>query len=151
MKTKLAIPLAAAMTLALASCADLGFGVDVGSGGASPYFYGSSGPFYTGYSGSPYFGLDFPFGYLGDYTPSAPPVVGNGPGSIFNPNPAPKPRPPQLPNINGSNPGIAFPPSGATIPGAGAGVRPGNGGLPSGTPVVNNPASVPVGQPLRGR
>ncbi len=150
MKSNLAIIAAAALAMAMTSCSDLGFGVDVGTGGASPYLYGSSGPFYGGFSGSPYFGLDFPFGYYGDYTPSAPPVVGNGPGSIFNPNPAPNPRPPRLPNINGSNPGIQIP-SGGLIPGAGAGVRPGNGGLPSGTPVVSNPPSVPTGQPTRGR
>lgn len=149
MNTK-AIILAAALTTALASCGDLGFGVDVGSGGASPYLYGNSGPFYGGYSSGPYFGVDFPYGYLGDYTPSAPPVVGNGPGSVFQPTPAPAPRP-HPPILNGSNPGIVIPSGSASIPGAGMGVRPGNGGLPSGTPVTNNPSSVPVGQPLRGR
>lgn len=152
MKIKNAI-LAAVFATMLASCSDLGFGVDVGSGGVSPYLYGNSGPFYGGYSGGPYFGLDFPYGYLGDYTPSAPPIVGNGPGSVFNPTPKPAPRPPQNPPVWGAgNPGIAIPSGGgASIPGAGAGVRPGNGGLPTGTPVTSNPSSVPVGQPLRGR
>lgn len=149
MKTKLALSIAAAAALAMASCADLGFGVDVGNSGPSPYFYGSSGPFYSGYSGYPYFGVDFPYGYWGDYIPSAPPIIGNGPGSI-SPGPRPDHRP-HLPNINGSNPGPVIFPSGANIPGAGAGTRPGNGGLPSGKPVVNNPPSVPAGQPTRGR
>ena len=142
MKTKaLLISFAAALTLA--SCADLGFGVDVGS--STPYYGGYYSPYYydDGYFGTPYYGFNYPF-YTG---PSAPPLVGNGPGSVFDPNPGPV-RPPQRPpiNINGSNPGPVIGGSASLIPGAGNGTRPGNGGMPS-----NNPPSIPQGKPLRGR
>lgn len=136
----LLISLLAAGTLA--GCADLGFGVDVGS--SSPYYGGYYSPYYydDGFFGSPYYGFNYPF----YNTPPAPPLVGNGPCSIFDPNPGRAIRPPQRPPLNGSNPGPVVGGSVNIIPGAGAGTRPGNGGLPS-----DNPASIPVGRPLRGR
>lgn len=144
MKAKIMIMAAAA--LALSACADLGFGVDLDSGGASPYFYGSDGPFYGGWNGDPYWGMSLPsWGYFPSYRPSRPPLVGNGPGSVWNPNPGPA-LPPNRPGTGAQRPHQA------TIPGAGAGTRPGNGGLPTGiTLTPANPPSVPQGQPTRGR
>lgn len=154
MKTKIAI--LAIGALALVSCSDLDMGVSVSSAGASPYIYGSTGPLYTG----PYFGPDFPYGYNPGPLVSNPPLTGNGPGSVFNPAPSrPKPVVNVNPGINGPsnpNPNPGNNPSGGNnpgfniggVPGAGSGMRPGNGGLPSGQPVTNNPASVPTGQPV---
>lgn len=74
--------------IGFASCADLGFGVDMDSGISSPYYYGSGMPYYGGYNGGPYFGLDYPFYspvYSPGFLPPAPPVIGNGPGSIIIP------------------------------------------------------------------
>lgn len=128
----------AAAALSLASCADLGFGVDLDSGGASPYFYGDTylgSSYYNPYISSPY----WTFGP--SYTP-APPVWGNGPGSIGMPSAPQRPpqqrppqqRPPQnLPTISPD----------FTI-GGGSMQRPGNNGLPSG-----NPSSVPKGRPVK--
>ena len=42
----------------------------------------------AGYNGGPYFGLDYPFYspvYSPGFLPPAPPVIGNGPGSIIIP------------------------------------------------------------------
>ncbi len=128
-----------AMALGMGSCADLGFGLDVDDG-YSPYYYG--GPYYNGiYGSSPFYGYDFPYYNV----PPAPPVVGNGPGSIVGPAPVrPKPESPRPPqNVGPSNPGASVP---RPLPSAPGGVsRPGNGGLPS------NPSNVPTGKPLRGR
>ena len=98
LKTLLLASMAAAV-LSLSSCTGLGFGVDVDSGGVSPYFYGNNyyGPLGVGASWRP--------GYLGgplwSTPPSAPPVLGYGPGSIGMPQPPsyrPQPtRPPQRP------------------------------------------------------
>ena len=129
--------------IGFASCADLGLGVDMDSGISSPYYYGSGIPYYGGYNGGPYFGLDYPFYspvYSPGFLPPAPPVIGNGPGSIIIPGAKPPQwRPPQ----NGG--GGQIPNNKPLIPGAGENVRPGNGGLPS------NPSSVPQGRPERGR
>lgn len=112
------------------SCADLGFGVDVDSAGASPYFYGASGIGYDTWGPS-----------IWNYNPA----WDWGPGPVLNPgpvyNPAPRPprppqqvRPPQQPsmpsfrppsNVN-TNPGINGMPT--TVLGT---QRPGNLGRPT--------------------
>ncbi|MDE6135722.1 MAG: hypothetical protein K2F79_09135, partial [Muribaculaceae bacterium] len=86
-----------AAAFSLSSCADLGFGVDVGSAGVAPYFYGDQyGPLSFGSSwsaplwGDPYWNMGPSLGPV--IRPSVPPVIGNGPGSIGMP---PAQRPPQ--------------------------------------------------------
>lgn len=117
--------------ISLPACADLGMGVDVSSGGVSPYWYGN------GWLGNTYYNTPvWNYGPIYKPVPPRPPLIGNGPGSIVTPAPpapapAPAPRPPQL------NPG------GNGVPNVVGGIqRPGNGGLP-------NPSNVPVGRPLR--
>ncbi len=125
MKTLLAIAALGIGLVGIASCADLGFGVDVDS--------------------SPYDNYWYPNGYLGDYywntpvwnygpiynpTPPAPPLIGNGPGSVVRPNNRPS-LPPQVsrpPTVNPIGPnGIGWNPGPVN--------RPGNNGLPTGKPI----------------
>ncbi|MDE6468223.1 MAG: hypothetical protein K2L28_04920 [Muribaculaceae bacterium] len=131
MKSLKKIYIAGAVGIALAgvaACADLGFGVDVDSGGVNPYWYGN------GYLGGTYW--DTPvwnYGPIYNPLPPRPPLINNGIGPVRPPHrPQPAPRPPQInvrPTIN-------------TIPTTVGGMtRPGNGGLP-------NPSSVPKGQPV---
>ena len=127
MKTVLAILAAGIALIGASSCADLGFGVDVGS----------SGPYDTYW---------YPNGYLGDYywntpvwnygpiynqRPPAPPLIGNGPGSVGMPANRPQQRPPQTskpPTVNPAGPnGIGWNPGPMN--------RPGNNGLPTGKPL----------------
>ncbi len=118
--------LIAIAAVAMAACADLGFGVDVDSGGVDPYFYGG------GYYG-------YPWGNVGlnwDYPLYAPPV-------------APPPRPPMLggpgpalpPQIN-NRPQVRPPMNGVPATGPSGQMRPGNGGMPSVT-VPATPALSP--------
>ena len=129
--------------IGFASCADLGFGVDMDSGISSPYYYGSGPTADGGNSGGLKVSREMPYdrpGYSPGFLPPAPPVIGDGPGSIISPGAKPpQGRPPQ----NGG--GGQIPNGKPLIPGAGENVRPGNGGLPS------NPSSVPQGRPERGR
>lgn len=107
----------AAITSALTgACADIGFGVDVDDGldDGSIYVpnYGpviSTNPWWS-------YGTGWNTGWGGQ---PAPPVVGNGPGSVISPRP---PRP--IRPIQPINPGGAFHPNG--IPAASE--RPGNMG-----------------------
>lgn len=125
MKSRIYIALFALLSaIGIAACADLGFGVDVDSGGVSPYWYGN------GYLGDTYWNTPvWNYGPVYNPTPPRPPLIGNGPGSIGIPQPPSSPRPPMIdvnPGING-------------VPGSVGGIqRPGNGGRP-------NPASVPRG------
>lgn len=124
--------LAAAVTavLSLSSCADLGFGVDVDSGGVGTY-WNDYGP-YGGLWGSPYWNYGPVYNgplYNGPIygPPHRPPFIDTNPGPVIRP---PQSRPPQI-NVN---PGIN------TVPATVGGIaRPGNGGLPS-TPVPSTPA-----------
>lgn len=135
--SKITIAILAALALTASSCADMGFGVDVDSSGASPYLYGSTG-YYGGPAYSPWFG----------YNTWNPPVIYPGPGPALPPANRPTPNQPSRPvrpapegpgaslpvfrpgtTINGSGSGGGV--SGSPlIPGAGQGTRPGNGGLP---------------------
>lgn len=93
--------LAAAVALAtgFASCADLGFGVDVDSSGPMPYFYGSTVPGYGDWGP-----------WYGDPAWTWWPAGGYNPGPIYNPgyNPGPviPPRPsrPSAPSLPGFRP-----------------------------------------------
>lgn len=93
----------AAFGLSVTSCADLGFGVDVDSGGVTPYFYGNNyfGPLSVGASwnggpvGGPLWGTPAP----------APPLIGSGPGSIgVPPQPVLRPQPTRPPQLQGPQP-----------------------------------------------
>lgn len=112
MKTK--IILSAVAALALASCADLGFGIDADSGGVSPYWYGDGfygGPMWNGP------GWNGPYWNYG-------PVINNGPvypPPVLNPGVGPV-RPPVI-NANPGNNGRPSMPQGSE--------RPGNMGLPT--------------------
>lgn len=130
MKSKIILSLAAA--LALSSCADLGFGVDVDSGAPGPYWYGN-GYYDPGYMGDGYYNSPYWNNPLWNYgppvapiRPSRPPILNPGIGPALPPahiTPAPE-RPSRPPQIN-TNPGINGKPS---LP-AGA-ERPGNMGRP---------------------
>lgn len=144
----------AAVGLSLTSCSGLGFGVDVDSGGVSPYFYGNNyfGPLSVGasWSGGPIGGP------LWGTTPPPPPVIGNGPGSIgmvpapsFRPQPSRPPQSqPQRPQPQPSRPQPSYRPAQNFGPssqaplevgpdlkpinnGAAPANRPGNNGLPN--------------------
>lgn len=123
MKRTLIYALAAAFGLGAASCADLGFGVDVGSGGVDPYFYGNT-YWNNDYWGSP--GWSVNPGYY--WQPSPPPLIGNGPGSVWNPRPSrPQPvRPPAQPPMQIRPSGGGHVTGSPVIPD-----RPGNNGMPS--------------------
>lgn len=126
-KTLFALMILAASTMGIVSCADLGFGVDVDSSGASPYWYGN------GWMGDTYWNTPvWNYGPIYNPRPPAPPLIGNGPGSIGRP-PRPIPRPPQnVPSV----------PSAPSVPNTVGGIqRPGNGGLP-------NPSTIPTGRPI---
>ena len=141
MKKMLYLCGAAAILLAsIASCADLGFGVDVDSGFSNPYWYDN------GYVGDTYWYTPvWNYGPIYNPLPPAPPLIGNGPGSIAPSERPQRPRPPQAyPGINGIgwNPGVA---------GSVGGVeRPGNGGRPSGIP-TGKPVTAPTGKPIQPR
>ncbi len=94
MKNLLAISAVCIGLFGTTSCADLGFGVDYNAtAGPDTYWYPSGYP-YDNYWNNP----------LWDYGPiyrpprPAPPLVGNGPGSIVIPGnrPSQTPRPPQI-------------------------------------------------------
>lgn len=130
MKTGYILAAAVTAALSMSSCADLGFGVDVDSGGIGPY-WNDYGP-YGGPWNSPYW----------NYGP-----LYNGP--IYN---GPLYRPPVRPPFIDTNPGpVIRPPQSNENPGfnrvptsVGGVSRPGNGGLPS-TPIPSTPAqSSPV-------
>ena len=102
----LKIASAAVLLTAATACADLGFGVDVEDD--VPYYSGGIGinPGWT-YN----YGPDWDMGW--GVVPAAPPVVGNGPGSVI-PSQPPRPIRPIRP------------------------INPGNGGYPGGVgPVIN--------------
>ncbi len=107
---------------ALTGCADLGFGVDVDSGGVSPYIYGN-GPYYDGPWGGLGWSYDFP---MPPARPLPPPYYG-GPGPVIPSRP--QVRPPMNPPASGNGMTNSVP----TI-GLGGNQRPGNGGLPTATP-----------------
>lgn len=75
--------------LAMTACADLGFGVDVDSQGANPYWYGN------GYLGSNYWNTPvWNYGPVYNPRPTRPPYI------VVTPPPAPTPQPavrPQAP------------------------------------------------------
>ena len=110
MKKSKAILSGLILTVSCVGCADLGFGVDVDSGGMSPYWYGN------GYMGDTYWNTPvWDYGPIYNPIPPRPPLVGNGPGSVISPpagkpvpvRPAQKPRPPEVnlgPNGIGWNP-----------------------------------------------
>ena len=102
MKTLLAIAALGIGMVGIASCADLGFGEGA---------VWDCGPIYNP-------------------TPPAPPLIGNGPGSVVRPNNRPS-RPPQVsrpPTVNPIGPnGIGWNPGPVN--------RPGNNGLPTGKPI----------------
>lgn len=112
---------------ALGACADLGFGIDVDDGYASPYWYGG-GPVYS------------PWDWGGFSEPLYGPGWGIGPSIGLAPRPPrpPRPdvRPPQLnpPVVNPTPSRPTFSP-GTVNPGGME--RPGNMGLPEGEVPIN--------------
>lgn len=111
--------------LGIASCADLGFGVDVDSSRADNYWYPN------GYLGDYYWNTPvWNYGPIINPTPPAPPLIGNGPGSVASPNIRPS-RPQQThrpPTVNPIGPnGIGWNPGPVN--------RPRNNGLPTGKPI----------------
>ena len=112
--------LVAIMTLSLTSC--MGWSTTATVGGGTGWFAGDS----------PYYWSDW-------NTPSAPPIVGNGPGSFLPSNPRPQPPMPNRPNGPGNNaPG--FNPGG-----------PGNNPVrPSAPPVQGNGPGSNPGSPQQG-
>ncbi len=128
MKKSKILSIAAAATLAagMASCADLGFGVDVDSSGASPYFYGTTGIGYGDWgpwSGDPAWTWWPPSGYYPGpiYNPGVGPVIPSRPPRPSRPS-LPSFRPPSSVN---TSPGINGMPT--TVLGT---ERPGNLGRP---------------------
>lgn len=127
MKTK--IILSAVAALALASCADLGFGIDADSGGVSPYWYGDG--FYGGpmWNGPGWNGPYWNYGPVINNGPVYPPPVLNpGVGPVrppvqINPGNNNKPSRPPVINANPGNNGRPSMPQGSE--------RPGNMGLPT--------------------
>lgn len=122
MKAK--IILTAIAAIAVAACADLGFGVDVDSGVYNPYYYGN------GYYGSPWGNMGWDWDYP-LYTPPVappprPPMIGGNPG-------------PALPPQNNNRPQIRPPMNGIPTTAPNGVQRPGNGGMPS-APVPSTPA-----------
>lgn len=106
------------------SCADLGFGVDVDSGPANPYWYGN------GYLGDTYWNTPvWNYGPIYRSYPPRPPFISAEPGPVI------PPRPQQPSQPENTFPGINKVPT--TVGGV---ERPGNGGLPtpSGGPSGNN-------------
>lgn len=137
MKTLLAIIAFGAALIGASSCADLGFGVDVDSGPYGNYWYPN------GYLGDYYWNTPlWNYGPIYNPIPPAPPLIGNGPGSVGMPanrpnrptrpsQPSQPSRPSQgnrPPTVNPGGPnGIGWNP--------GPMQRPGNNGLPSGRPI----------------
>ena len=132
MKNKIYIAvITLASAVAVAACADLGFGVDVDSSGANPYWYGN------GYLGDTYWNTPvWNYGPIYNPMPPRPPLIGNGPGSIGMPPAQPTRPTPSRPPVINVNPGINGVPTQV-----GGMQRPGNGGMP-------NPPSIPRGQSL---
>lgn len=84
----------AALGLSVSSCSSLGFGVDVDSGGVSPYFYGNN------YFGPLSVGASWNGGPIGGPLWGPPPILGYGPGSlgvVQRPILRPQPTRPQQP------------------------------------------------------
>lgn len=134
MKTFLTTIAIGVALLASTSCADLGLGVDVDSGSySSPYWYPN------GYLGDYYWNTPvWNYGPIYNQIPSAPPLLGNGPGSASIPASRPQQatRPPQTtkppqnntPTVSPAGPnGIGWNPGPIN--------RPGNNGLPTGKPL----------------
>ena len=126
MKSKLFI--ASLLAMAMAACADLGFGVDVDSGyDYNPYYYNG------GYYGYPWGNLewdwDYPLYNPPVQRPPRPPMIGGGPGPVI-------PKPPQNQPPQNNPPQVRPPMNGVPSTGPGGIQRPGNGGMPS-APVPN--------------
>ena len=133
MKSFLAIIAIGVALTAGTSCADLGYGVEVDSGSYnSPYWYPN------GYLGDYYWNTPvWNYGPVYNQVPSAPPLLGNGPGSASLPANRPQNnRPPQnsqpvqpsKPSVSTAGPnGIGWNPGPLN--------RPGNNGLPTGEPI----------------
>lgn len=122
MKKKLyTILLCAFATLGIASCANLGFGVDAESGVTNPYWYGN------GYLGDTYWNTPvWNYGPIYHPNPPVPPFINPGPGPAVRPTP-PAQQPPQ--ETPGNRPGNVFP-GVNRVPTQINGIqRPGNGGL----------------------
>ena len=110
--------------IGITSCADLGYGVDISSGDANPYWYGN------GYLGQHYW--QTPVWNYGPAYDMYPPRPWN-PGTPPPPAQAPsKPTPPQQ---TAPNPGNNVPTH------VGGVQRPGNGGLANSGPVNSQGAS----------
>lgn len=139
MKKKFYISLFGALSLALAGCADLGFGVDADGGAPDPYWYGN------GYLGGTYWNTPvWNYGPIYNMTPPPPPLIGGKPVPVRPPQTIP--RPPQN-RPSGTNPGTIRPGNNQGSQGGNQGnvssggnrvpthidgvQRPGNGGLPS--------------------
>lgn len=114
---------AVVLALGLASCADLGFGVDVGSAGPSPYFYGTTGFDYNNWG--PWYGD---------------PAWTWWPSAGYNPGPVYRPRPPQSAPPAPSLPSFR-PPSGVNT-------NPGINGLP--TTILGTERPGNLGRPTQG-
>ena len=125
MKKNIILAFAAALTLA--GCADLGFGVDVDSGGVGPYWYGNAYPG-SGYWDTPTWGL----GPVYNPVPPRPPIINVLPGPAMPPQ---RPQPPQRPEP----PQNQRPPQ-ASFPGINGISRPGNNGFPSPGQGTSTPA-----------
>lgn len=116
MKTKIILSALAAIGL-MTSCADLGFGVDIDSGGYTPYF--------NGYYGSPWGNIGLNWDYPLYAPPAAPPRPVRPPA--INGKPGPVKPPQQAP----ARPQQPAPGNGVPSVSPGGQVRPGNGGRPS--------------------
>ncbi len=130
LKITISLILAGTMSIWLTSCADLGFGVDVDSGGAYPYWYGGGGISGIGWDG-PWYNAPTPLPIYGPgYGPG--PVIDQWPSyrPPMNPRP-PMNRPPQtIPsNPTPSRPTVTLGPNGVQ--------RPGNMGRPTSAPTEN--------------
>lgn len=125
LKNSAFLVLAGTLSLTLGSCADLGFGVDVDSGGVGPYWYGD-GVYSNQVWNNPWY-----------YYPGPAPIYGPGPvidySPAFRPPVRPVPNPPQV--IIPSRPAQTVIPSRPS----GGNNRPGNMGRPqqNTTPTVN--------------
>lgn len=121
MKKKYCTSFLCALTMVLAGCADLGFGVDVDSG-PNPYWYGN------GYLGDTYWNTPvWNYGPIYNQTPPPPPFINTSPGPVILPS-RPQ-RPPQ--NAPSNRPGNVFPGVNRVPTHINGIQRPGNGGLPT--------------------
>lgn len=113
--------------LAFGGCADLGFGVDVDSDGANPYWYSN------GYLGSSYWSTPvWNYGPIYNPTPWRPPYLNPGVGPSLPPptlNQKPIVRPPV--NVNTGVTGNPVPSTPSTPSRPTQPERPGNNGRPN--------------------